>query len=396
MKPTLLRKKSEQLYRLFVTCPNGLEAALKMEILTMGFTILKEFPAGIEIEGPLETAYRATLGLRVASKVLLLISEANGIDNPEQLYDFVRTISWHDVFAHHCTFALHATETTTKFGAKRMPSHLVALKTKDAIVDHFRDRFKERPNVDREDPDIPLMVHLHNRTLKIYLDLAGRGLHERGYRVDAVEAPIRENIAAGLLYLAGWVPGNTSECFLDPFCGSGTFPIEAAMIATRTAPGLLRSRFGFLSWRQHSSSIFEKVREQMLSERVLDVEKIPPILGHDVDGRSIQIAKSNAEQAGMTQWIQFKQISFEDSVAPFPKGLIVCNPPYGVRLKDEESAILVYQKIGSTLKHKYKGWSAGIIASNAKLFHAISLKPSSKTKLNHGGLDSDFQIFKLF
>lgn len=401
MSTSLLRKKSSQNYRYFITCPSGLESVLKQELEFEGFSVLKEFPSGLEVEGPLEAAYHLTLSLRTASKVLLLLGEATGIDNPNQLYDFARTIPWHEVFVPQNTFAIHATESTTKFGAKRMPANLVGLKTKDALVDHFRDRFGERPNVSKEQPDVFLAVHLHNRTVKIYFDLAGKGLHERGYRLEAGRAPIRENVAAGLLMLAGWTPklaatSSLPPCFLDPFCGSGTIAIEAALIATRTVPGLIRTQYSFFSWRQHQPSLYEKVL-QKFKERVLEnSDAIPALYSYDVDGGTVALAQANGERAKMNQRIQFKQIAFEDTQAPLDRGLMVFNPPYGVRLGELEETSQLYQRIGSHLKHHYRGWNAGIISSEIKLFHSMGLKPSKKFSIQQGGLDAKFFCYDLY
>ncbi len=397
MSQVIIRKKAPSNYRLFAICPGGLDQILKKEVEALSAPILDVYPGGVEFEGNLELAYRACLSLRTASRVLLMLQESKKIFQPDDLYAAVKLVDWPRVFSPNCTFAVYFTETQKKGRRENVNTQYWALKAKDAIADRFMERYAERPNVDRADPDITVRLHLHDQILKIYLDLSGNSLHERGYRVEVGEAPIKENLAAGLLLLAGWdVAAKEKTPLLDPFCGSGTLLIEAALIATNTAPGLLRHRFGFFSWRDHQPKLFERVSEELKAKRILDPAELPMIFGSDASLDMIRISEKNCERAGMAEFIKLTQARFEETEAFQRKGLIVTNPPYGVRLDEAEALVAVYQAMGSTLKHKYKGWTCGVITSEPKLLHAIALKPSKKWVLHNGGLESIYSLLQMY
>lgn len=385
----------------FAICPGGLDEVLKKEIEKLPAKITATYPGGIEFEGDLKTAYLANLKLRTASRVLLMVGKSKNVFKPEELYEAVSKIRWNELFTPESTFAVYLTESSTK--PRRIPVNpqFWALKAKDAIVDQFRSKGLDRPSVSRDEPDITLRLHLHDQILKVYLDLSGPSLHERGYRSETLEAPIKENLAAGLLLLAGWQYFcNEGFAFLDPFCGSGTLLTEAAMIATRTAPGLYRRRFGFFAWLGHDPEEFQRIFEEVSAERILEPAKLPLMFGSDRDSRAVEICKSNLENAGFSRLmgdrIQVKAEAFEETQATQLKGLIVTNPPYGVRLNELEQLKPVYQAIGSTLKHHYKNWTAGIITSEKQLLHCIGLKSERHFDLQNGGLDSRFSIFRLY
>jgi 23S rRNA (guanine2445-N2)-methyltransferase / 23S rRNA (guanine2069-N7)-methyltransferase len=395
--PPKTKVASKGMMSLFAICPGGLDEVLKREIEALGAGVLAEYPGGIEFEGDLDMAYNACLSLRTASRVLLLLKKTNKVFNPDELYQAVQEIDWFEVFQPNCTFAIYFTETKTKERREPMNLQFWALKAKDAIVDQFRVRYQERPSVDRKDPDITIRFHIHDQMLKIYLDLSGVSLHERGYRSETLEAPMKENLAAGLLLLAGWDKAAREKIpFFDPFCGSGTLLIEAAMIATNTAPGLYRHTFGFYSWKKHDSDIFEAVHARLKAKRILDAALLPDFLGSDASSDAIRVAIKNTTQAGFQNLIRLQQASFENTLPFAEKGMIVTNPPYGVRIGETEALLPVYQAIGSTLKHKYKGWTCGFITSDKKLLTQIALKPSKKVALHNGGLESVFSVFELY
>ena len=397
--PVLIRKKSTEPLRLFAICPGNLDDVLKKEIEQLPAKILATYPGGVEFEGTLELAYIANLKLRTASRVLLLLKDFKNVFKPEELYDAVQQIDWNKVFSANCTFAVYVTESQSTSRGRRIPVNpqFWALKTKDAIVDQFQSRYQERPNIDRNDPDITIRLHLHDQKLKVYLDLSGPSLHERGYRGKTLEAPMKENLAAGLLLLSGWdVQCKQGTAFIDPFCGSGTLLVEAALIATNTAPGLFRTRFGFMSWKDHQPALFERVCAQLKSEKITDPSTLPLMQGSDMSGDAVMIAKENLRRAGVEEFVKLKIERFEESIAPSPKGLIVTNPPYGVRLDEVEALKSTYQAMGSTFKHHFKGWSAGVITSEKTLLHSIALKPSKKWALHNGGLESQFSLFQLY
>ena len=396
---TIIRKKPEVPYRLFAICPGALDDVLKKEIEALPAKILQTYPGGVEFEGTLETAYLANLKLRTASRVLLLLKDFKKIFKPEELYDAISEIDWFKVFSAKSTFAVYLTDSQSSSRERRIRvnAQFWALKAKDAIVDQFQKRYDERPNIDRADPDITIRLHLHDQMLKVYLDLSGPSLHERGYRGKTLEAPIKENLAAGLLLLAGWDEAASKKtAFYDPFCGSGTLLVEAALIATHTAPGLFRTRFGFMSWKDHQPALFERVHAQLKSEKIMDAGELPLILGSDMDADAISITKENLRRAGMDGVVRVGVERFEKTTAPVPTGLLVTNPPYGVRLEEIEALKSTYQNMGSTFKHHYKGWTAGVITSEKTLLHAIALKPSKKWALHNGGLESQFSLFQLY
>lgn len=397
MSKTIIRKKSEALYRLFAICPGGLDEVLKREVEGIGAKILDVYPGGVEFEGNLELAYRACLSLRTASRVLLLLQDNKKVFTEEELYQAVRSVEWVKVFSPNCTFAVYFTETNNKARKNNINPQYWALKAKDAIADYFNDRFGQRPDVNRHEPDISIKLHLHNHILKIYLDLSGRSLHERGYRTQTLDAPIKENLAAGLLLLSGWdQKAKEKTTFLDPFCGSGTILIEAAMIATNTPPAIFRTTFGFYSWRDHVPSLFEKVRNALIAKIDKNPEKIPILMGADQNPEAVNITLQNLKNCHLDDVVKLQVLPFEFSKPSTPKGVIVTNPPYGVRLNEVEALKATYQKLGTTLKHEYKGWRAGVITSEDVLFHAIALKPSKKWKLHNGSLESEFRIYDMF
>ena len=397
MTAVLLRKKTIPLYTYFAICPGGLDEILKKEIEALPAQVTHHYPGGVEFEGTLETAYLACLELRTASRVLLRLKQTKKIFKNEELYDAVHEIDWTQIFDVNSTFSVYFTETKTKDRRAPTNTQFLALKAKDAIVDRFRARFNQRPNVSREDPEITVRLHWHDHILKIYLDLSGRSLHERGYRTEVMEAPLKENLAAGLLLLADW-PRMAADRLplLDPFCGSGTLLIEAALIATRTAPGLFRQRFGFFSWKDHQPELFDAVLEKVRAKRISDPALLPQFHGSDQSGRAIAVARSNIKNAGLQNFITLSTEKFEETEAKHPSGFIITNPPYGVRLDEIQTLIQTYQKMGSTLKHRYAGWQCGVICSEKKLLQAIALRPSKKWKLHNGGLDSSFFLFDLY
>jgi 23S rRNA (guanine2445-N2)-methyltransferase / 23S rRNA (guanine2069-N7)-methyltransferase len=387
----------KSVYRLFAICPGGLDEVLKKEIEALPAKVTAMYPGGIEFEGTLETAYLANLKLRTASRVLLMLKSFKKIFKPEELYVAVQEINWGAVFSPNCTLAIYLTESNTK--ERRIPVNpqFWALKAKDSIVDQFRKSGNERPNIDREDPDITIRLHLHDQLLKVYLDLSGPSLHERGYRAHTLDAPMKENLAAGLLLLAGWDRlCKEGYAFYDPFCGSGTILIEAAMIATNTAPGLLRTRFGFFSWLDHDAELFEAVHARLKGEQSKDFTRFPIMMGSDRDKAAVMVAEENLKRAKLLETVRLKISKFEDTHAIQEKGLIVSNPPYGVRLNEVDELKATYQAMGATFKHHYKGWRACVITSEKTLIHQIGLKPSKKWALHNGGLESQFSIFSLY
>jgi 23S rRNA (guanine2445-N2)-methyltransferase / 23S rRNA (guanine2069-N7)-methyltransferase len=401
-KGVIVFKKVDPIYTLFAVGPGGLDEVLKQEVLALPAKVTHHYPGGVEFEGNLDTLYRACLELRTASRVLLKLRQSKKIFAPDAIYHAVQEFDWTRILDAETTFAIYFTESNSKNRREGVNTQFLALKVKDAIVDQIRAKTGARPSVEKQDPDITLRFHWHDHILKMYLDLSGRSLHERGYRTQTLEAPIKETLAAGLVFLSGWAdqlkageikPGSI---FLDPFCGSGTILIEALLIATQTAPGLYRQSFGFMTWRGHDPERFDRVLEGLKAKRILDPSLLPKFFGSDQNPAAIEITRQNLSNAGFKDLVELRVSPFEKLDPPGQNGWMICNPPYGIRLGELEALSQTYRAMGSRLKHHYQNWNCGMICSDKKLLQAISLKPSKKYKVQNGGLDSEFFLFRLY
>ena len=379
----------EPTYSFFATAPKGIEPVLVRELQDLGAIRLKQTRAGALFSGDLKFGYKACLWLRTANRVFILVDsfEAGTVDD---LYEGVRNIDWSDHMAPDSTLAVdfHADQSIIKH------THFGALKVKDAIVDQFRDKFNIRPSIDTSRPDVRINVHMNHGTVKVGLDLSGLSLHRRGYRSDKGLAPLKENLAAAILIKSGWSEiSKKGGAFTDPMCGSGTLPIEAAMIAGDMAPGLLREYFGFLKWRQHQPEVW-----QMLVDEAEEIElqrrpDIPPIIGYDRDATAIKDSIANMERAGLHGLVHFEKRSLIDLVS-HPRtrdipGLIVVNPPYGERLGKSDELKKLYTHLGTKLKSSFGCWHVAVFTGNAKLAKAINIKPTKTDKFFNGSIPCD-------
>ena len=308
--------------RLFATAARGTEGALRDELRELGFKAVRAERGGVHFGGELAEGARACLELRTASRVLYRL-DAFPAPDATALYEGVKAIDWSPYLtAKHTLFVRSVCR-----DSRLSHSQFIAQKAKDAIVDQLRERFGERPSVDRADPDLTLFVHVVRDLCTVYLDLSGDSLHRRGYRAEATSAPLKESLAAAILRLSGW---DRERPFLDPMCGSGTIPIEAALWARRIAPGLLRERFGLERWACHD----EAQRRGMADLREAAFARIlpasPPIFGSDIDPAAVAVATENARVAGVK--VTFRQKSVADLEPLSPPGMILTNPPYGERL----------------------------------------------------------------
>jgi putative N6-adenine-specific DNA methylase len=317
-------------------------------------------------------------------KVLKPISQFMIRDNMD-LYKKIRRIEWDQYLSVDGTLAIDATVNGDFF----THSQFVALKAKDAIVDQFRDKYERRPSIDLENPDLRINLHINERACTVSLDSSGASLGKRGYRTAQSLAPMSEVLAAGIIALSGW---DKQQNIVDPMCGSGTFSIEAAMIACNMAPGRLR-HFGFEKWTDFDAKLLESLKKEADSAIVAPVCKI---YGSDIDSRSVEIAKSNAENAKVGKYIQYKQMDFLDSDIKAGNSVIFLNPPYGERLKEKEEIIPFYQQIGTQLKHHYENCEAWIISGNIEALKFIGLRPSRKIRLFNGPIECKLQKYELF
>ena len=381
-------------YELFATVPKGLESLLLKELKPLGAEKIRKVRAGISFRGDLATAYRSCLWSRLASRVLLQLKTFT-VNNEEDLYLACYEFPWEEHFAAEGTFAVDA----TLVAAPMNHSHYAALKIKDAIVDRFRDRTGKRPSVDVRNPDLRINFHLRRNEGSLALDLSGDSLHRRGYRQDAGEAPLKENLAAALLLTADWpeiaVQGGA---FCDPMCGSGTLPIEAALIAADSAPGLLRDRFGFMGWQQHRPELWQQLVAEAEARRSVGLARLPRIVGYDADARVVRHALANVAAAGLEKVVHIEKRAVESRETYFPAarpGLLLVNPPYGERLGERKKLRGLYSRLGERLQSDFAGWRAAVLTSDQQLAYAIGLRPEQSETVYNGAIECQLLQFSI-
>jgi len=369
-------------FYLFISCPKGLEYLLEEEVRAIGLNVTRVSPQGVYGEGNLSVAYNLCLWSRLANRVQLILFNGQA-HNKETLYQLCHQFPWQTVFTAEKTFAVefHGESPqlrNTMFGAQVV---------KDAIVDHFRQLQGARPNVTRENPEIRLHAYLHHDNLTVSFDLSGFSLHQRGYRLQAGKAPLKENVAAAMLFRADWPRlAEAGYSFYDPFCGSGTLVIEAAMMAAHIAPGLLRDDQAVHHWVQHQPTLWEKLRSLALAQ-------VKPTQGwfggSDLDEKVIALAKENAARAGVSQLVHFAPLALEHCKPPTDTshGLVLGNPPYGERLGEATQLMPLYQQLGQTLHTQFMGWKAAILTNNSLLAKAIGLRASKQYTIFNGQLE---------
>jgi len=381
-------------YQLFATTPKAMEGILANEIEALGGKNVQQKLAGVAFQGDLALAYQACLWLRTASRVLLLLGSFE-VKSQQDLYDGVQRIDWS---AHLNADDSLAVSFSSKNNAAINNTHFGALKVKDAIVDQMRAKFGSRPNVDTEYPDIRVNVYLHNDTAQLSLDLSGESSHKRGYREVSIAAPIKENLAAAILLRAGWPEiAQQGGSLLDPMCGSGTLLVEGALIAADIAPGLQRDYFGFLGWKQHDPALWRDIWNAAQQRREIGLSKLPVIAGFDQDRRTVAAALQHVENAGLAGKIHIEKRDIADAAAAesWPKGLIVCNPPYGERLGDEEQAAALYRRFGEVLKQRFTGWQAAMIIGNPELGFKLGIRSQKPITLFNGALECKLLRFAI-
>ena len=373
----------------------GLEEVLAQELTELGADEVQIERRAVSFKGDKALLYRANLCLRTAIRVLVPIKEASlrlslkgKREKPEdQVYEIAKAIDWSRYMTADTTFAIDATVYSELF----RNSLFVTYRVKDAIVDYWKEKAGKRPNVSTENPDIRVNLHVGNDRVTISLDSSGESLHKRGYRVANTEAPINEALAAGMLLLAGW---RGQSDFYDPMCGSGTLPIEAALIARNIAPGVFRKSFAFEKWPDFDADLWSDIYNDDSQER----EFTHKIYGSDASFFAIQQAAKNVKAAGVGRDVELKQVRMEElaAISNQSSALVIINPPYGERLASNKDMEELYGKIGSALKHRFTGATAWIISSNEAAMKCIGLKPSKKMRLLNGELDCQFNRYDLF
>ncbi len=371
-------------YTFFATCPRGLELVLVEELQALNAGEINHTDGGVSFSGDMELCYRANLHSRIATRILMQVSRGK-YANEEDLYQGVMKVYWQKWFEVESDFMVKVTG--VKCPLKSL--EFATLKIKDAVCDRFREATGSRPSIDTHKPQVRIHAYLAADYYQLYLDTSGSALYQRGQRQSSIEAPLRENLAAGILKLAGWVPGTP---LMDPMCGSGTFLLEAAMMALDIAPGQNR-KFGFENLRNFDARSWKSIREEALSKsKPVSFQRI---YGSDMDLRAIRIAKNNLEEAGLLAAVQLTKAEFTEVIPPAEVGVMVANPPYGVRIGEDEQLAELYPKMGETLKRKFAGWRAYFLTNDMRLPKLMRLAPSKRTPLFNGPLECRLFEIKL-
>jgi putative N6-adenine-specific DNA methylase len=341
---------------------------------------------GVHFTGDQVLLYKANLWLRTAIRVLCPIMEPP-VTSPEELYEAVRTVDWSQYLTPDHTLAVDCNVRDSRI----THSKYAALKTKDAICDQFVDKFGRRPSVDVDEPLVGLNLHIYKDQAVLSLDSSGESLHKRGYRPILTKAPLNEALAAGIILLTGW---KAETSFVDPMCGSGTLPIEAAWIALGRPPGLTRKRFGFQGWMDYDVKLWTELRDEA-RRRVLKTLPVP-IYGFDIRKDAIESSQTKARSAGIGHLIQFEKKDIRDFQPPSGSpGTIVCNPPYGERIGEEKDLIPLYRMLGDALRERCSGWTAFVFTGNASLAKHIGMPASSSIPLFNGKIPCRLLRFDL-
>ena len=368
----------------FATCPKGIEDLLYQEMVSLDISNVKRTRSGIFFKGDLQSAYKVCLWSRLANRVLFPLAHFEA-KTPDDLYSRIyEQIQWHD----HMNPTEKIAVDFTANHANTFHSHYAALRVKDAIADQFRAKFGYRPSVDTENPDIRINVYMKNDLAQVSLDLSGSSLHRRGYRVEGGLAPLKENLAAAILIRAKWPElAKNGAPLVDPLCGSGTLLIEGALMALDRAPGLLRSTFGFLKWKQHDPVLWQGLRREAEARAEKGIQRpFQPFFGFDRDPGIIDQARSNAVRAGIEGVISFQAQDIKTLTAPATKvpGLLIANPPYGTRMGKKMDLENLYKTLGDRLKQHYKGWSAGVFTASPDLAKKMGIRARKQYHLYNG------------
>ncbi len=363
-------------HQFFATCPRGLETLLKDELIALGAQALDPTDGGVGFAGDLSLCYRANLESRMATRILWRVGKGP-YASEEDIYKAAYALPWHSWFDVGRDFMVKVT--ASKSPLKSL--EFVTLRIKDAVCDRFRVAVGSRPYIDTKEPDVRVHAYLTDRIYELFLDTSGAALFQRGLRRASVEAPLRENLAAGILKLSGWKPGVP---LLDPMCGSGTFLLEAAMMALDIAPGSGRS-FGFEKLKNFDAAAWQKIRQKAL-DRAKPVE-FQKIYGSDADLRAVRVTRQNLQQAGLLDAVQLAKTDITDAVPPASEGVLVANPPYGIRIGEDEELAALYPKMGEALKRKFAGWNTYFLSNDMRLPKLMRLTPSKRTPLFNGPLE---------
>ncbi|MEE9349648.1 MAG: THUMP domain-containing protein [Flavobacteriaceae bacterium] len=372
-------------FKMLAKTMHGFEPILAKELRNLGAMHVKEGVRSVTFEGDKGFMYKANMALRTAIRILKPYKSFR-VNDEHDLYKQIKSIHWEDFLFTDKTFAVNSTVNSDNF----THSHYVSLKTKDAIVDYFRERYDERPSIDLKHPDLAINIHIQKNICTVSFDSSGDTLHKRGYRSNTNIAPINEVLAAGLVLLSGY---DGTQHLIDPMCGSGTILIEAAMIAVNIPPNLKRPEFGFEKWADFDDELFDKIQDSLIG-KIRDTSA--SIIGFDKAPSAIRKAEENIENADLAEFVKIQNIDFFKSKNPVEgKTIVLFNPPYGERL--EVDIPVFYGKIGDTLKQSYSGVDAWLITSDFQDgLKKVGLRTSRKIQVYNGALECRFVKYEMY
>ncbi len=372
------------------TAPVGAASVLAEELAQFGAHDIRERSHDVKFQGTLEVGYRACLWSRTATRVLLSLGSIDA-GSSKAVYDAVKRIDWREHLAQGATLACDCSGGNESIRHTIYGSQLL----KDAVCDNLRDATGERPNIKPERPDVLLHLHVEGPTALLSVDFSGESLHRRGYRSEGGRAPLKENVAAAVLLRAGWPAiSERGGMLLDPMCGSGTFLIEAALIAADAAPALHREYFGFTGWRGRDAALWERLCAEALERRALRAPR-RCILGSDADADAVRMALANGQQAGVAEWLHVEKRTLSEVVRPKGDGLIVTNPPYGERIGAESGLPALYSELGQTLRERFSGWQAAILTGNPPLARNLGVYAKRTHRFYNGTIECRLLRFEL-
>ncbi len=374
----------------------GLEAVLSRELETVGVSDVEPLRSAVRFSADHQRLYSANLRVRTALRILVPIARF-AAPSTDQLYQECLSVPWQRYLSPSSTFAVRALSSSPAGDDPRF----VALRVKDALVDAMRKRFGRRPNVDVRSPDVQITIHWDQGGVVVNLDSSGESLHRRGYRSERTEAPLSEVLGAGMVLLSGW---DRQSTLYNPMCGSGTIAIEAALIGADIAPGLLRLRFGFQSWKDYDEALWKRLQAEAVeqartsSSRSGEGSRHSPVIAGDIDPEAVRVAVRNLERTGFTDLVRVMRRDLLEQEPPAAVGehpVVVINPPYGKRLQEPEIETL-YARIGDRLKEWYPGWDAWIISGNRAAMKRIGLRTAARIPLFNGPIECRYHHYPLY
>lgn len=374
------------MHQYFATVARGLEAIAAQELEQLGAHAVTPGFCGVAFEGDRALLYRINLWARLPFRILVKLKEFPCQDS-EDLYRGIQTLDWSNYLTPDFTLAVNATGKSDRLNH----THFTALQVKNAIVDQQQDAHGDRSNVDTQEPDVQISVHIDQDCCTVSLNSSGGSLHKRGYRPAVGAAPLKESLAAALIQMSGW---QSDQAFYDPLCGSGTLPLEASLKALNIAPGLFRDRFGFETWPDFDLPLWNTLLQEAEESQRDRLEA--SIGGSDRNGEVVEQAIVNAQNCGVENHVWFAEMDLAEVSAPADSGVLFCNPPYGERLGQDTDLGAFYKLLGDVLKQHFKGWTAFVLSGNKELSQSIGLKSSQRTNVLNGSIPCQLMKYELY